>query len=78
MGLIRTPPIRICQRTGFKVPASEMRQEWTGTWVWAPYWEPKHPMLDQQPPRGERIKPDATGPGSDRHLEPGEITRDDL
>ena len=57
--------IGICQRTGFKVPADELVQEWTGLWVWAPYFEEKHPSLDQPSLRGERVRPDATGPGSD-------------
>lgn len=62
------PALRICQRTGFKVPASEMVREWTGLWVWRPYWEPKHPSLDFQAPRGERVKRDATGPENDNDL----------
>lgn len=78
MTMQRTPPIRICQRTGFKVHAAEMTEEWTGERVWGPYWEPKHPSLEVRPPRGVRIKSDAAGQGADRHLEPGEITWDDL
>lgn len=74
----RPRPKRICQRTGFEVPADSMREEWTGVRVSADWWEPKHPSIDQPPPRGERVKSDATGPDADRHLEPGEITWDDL
>lgn len=70
--------LRFCQRSGFKVPRDEMMVEWTGLRVWAPYWEPKHPSLDQPPPRGERIKMDATGEPGDIHLEPGQITPDSL
>lgn len=74
----RPPPIRICQRTGFKVRADDMREEWTGVRVYGPYWEPKHPSIDRPPPRGERIKDDATGVGADIHREPGDVTWDDL
>jgi len=71
-------PNGVCQRTGFKVPADELVEEWTGLLVWRPYWEPKHPQLDLPPPRGERVRSNATGPDTERHLEPGEITWDDL
>lgn len=64
----------ICQRTGFKVPSDELVQEWTGLWVWEPYYEPKHPSLDQPSLRGERVRPDATGPGSDNDLGPDDDT----
>jgi hypothetical protein len=64
----RSRSVGICQRTGFKVPADELVQEWTGLWVWAPYYEEKHPSLDQPSLRGERVRPDATGPGSDNDM----------
>jgi hypothetical protein len=70
---------RICSRSGFKVPADEMVVDGeTGLWVWSPYHDPRHPSRDRPPPRGERIKENATGPGTEIHLEPGEITWDDL
>jgi len=72
------PALGICQRTGFKVPANELVREWTGLLVWSPYYEEKHPMLDYEPPRGESVREDATGPEQDRYLTPGEITWDDL
>lgn len=74
----RPRTLGVCQRTGFRVPADELRQEWTGLWVWKEYWEPKHPSYDQPAPRGERLRNNATGPDTDRHVSPGEITRDDL
>jgi hypothetical protein len=68
-----------CQRTGFKVPADELVLDGeTGALVWYPYFEPRHPSRDMPAPRGERVRSNATGPGSDRNLDPGEITRDDL
>ncbi len=75
---LKSRAIGICQRTGFKVPASELVREWTGLLVWKPYWEPKHPSIDQPAPRGERVRTDATGPDGEIHYEPGDITWDDL
>lgn len=72
-------PKRICQRTGFEVPADELVEDGeTGALVWALYYDPRHPSQDMPAPRGEQIKPNATGPDTDRHLSPGEITWDDL
>ena len=31
----------VCQRTGFKVKAGTLVQEWTGAWVRADSWEPR-------------------------------------
>ena len=71
--------MRICQRTGFKVPADELVVDGeTGALVWAPYADPRHPSHDAPPPRGERVKENATGPEIERHLSAGEITWDDL
>lgn len=71
--------MRICQRTGFKVPADEIVEDGeTGLRVWAPYYDPRHPSRDMPPPRGEVVKRDASGPEIERHLEAGEITWDDL
>lgn len=77
--LSRPRPKRICQRTGFKVPADEMVIDGeTGAWVWAPFADPRHPSRDMPPPRGEVVKESATGREQERHLEAGEITWDDL
>lgn len=35
---------RICDRTGFKVKASNTRKEWNGLIVRAESWEPRHPQ----------------------------------
>lgn len=79
MSGLRPRPQRICQRTGFKVPADELVEDGeTGALVWASYWDPRHPTRDLPPPRGERVKSDATGDENDRHLEAGEIGWDDL
>lgn len=60
--------LAICQRTGFKVPADELVEEWTGLLVWGPYYEPRHPVLDYVPPRGESVRDDATGPDQDNDI----------
>jgi len=36
----------VCQRTGKKHRRSEMKQEWTGIWVYKDVWEPRQPQLD--------------------------------
>jgi hypothetical protein len=75
----RPRPKRICQRTGFKVPADQLVEDGeTNAAVWSSYRDPRHPSRDMPPPRGERVKSDATGEGADRHLEAGEIGWDDL
>lgn len=72
-------PQRVCQRSGFNVPADEMVVDGeTGAFVWREYADPRHPLYDAPAPRGERVKENATGPDQDRHLEAGEITWDDL
>ena len=72
--------VGICQRTGFKVPASQLKQEWTGLLVREASWEPRHPLLDIPAPRGERVRPDATGPDneSDNGDASGAPTLDEL
>lgn len=34
----------ICDKTGFKVKASETRMMWDGTRVWNRVWEERHPL----------------------------------
>ena len=58
--------VGICQRTGFKVKASDTVREWTGLIVRSQSCDPRHPMLDFPAPRGERVRDDATGPESER------------
>jgi hypothetical protein len=35
---------RICEKSGFRVPASETVREWTGAIVWREFFEPRHPQ----------------------------------
>lgn len=60
--------VGICQRTGFKVKASELIREWNGLWVRRQSAEPRHPMLDFPAPRGERVRDNATGPDQDNDV----------
>jgi DNA-directed RNA polymerase subunit RPC12/RpoP len=34
-----------CQRCGWTFPSEDIRKEWTGLYVCASCWEPKHPQL---------------------------------
>lgn len=58
--------VGICQRTGFKVKASNLDQEWTGLIVRSSSLDPRHPMLDFPAPRGEQVRDNATGPENER------------
>lgn len=51
-----------CQRTGFKVKASELVEEWTGLLVRPQSLDPRHPLLDFPAPRGEELRINPTGP----------------
>lgn len=68
----------ICDVCGFKMHASETSRRWDGMQVCAKDWETRHP---QDHVRGRRdkqlpavVRPEAT----DRFVEPGDITADDL
>lgn len=39
-------PFSICDRSGFRFPANEMRREWNGNLVHKSYFERKHPQLE--------------------------------
>lgn len=58
--------VGICQRTGFKVKASNLDREWTGLIVRSSSLDPRHLLLDFPAPRGERVRELATGPESER------------
>ena len=36
--------LMICDYSGFKFHASEMRKTWDGYWVHKRFWEPRHPQ----------------------------------
>lgn len=60
--------VGICQRTGFKVKASDLAQEWTGLMVRGRSLDPKHPVLDLPAPRGEELRAMPTGEPADNDL----------
>lgn len=68
-----------CDRTGFKVPASEVVRQWDGSIVWNRVAESRHP---QDFVRG--VREDTSLPfsrpvnGADRFLGDNEVTADDL
>lgn len=69
---------RICDRTGFKVHASETREEWTGAIVREQSWEPRHPQdLVRGRPDDQTVPKPRPRP-ADSFLEPGDVTEDDL
>lgn len=68
-----------CDRTGFKVPASECVREWDGKIVWREVYEPRHPQDFVRGVREDNSLPFARPvSGADRFLGTNEVTSDDL
>ena len=68
----------ICDRTGFRVYASQAKREWNGLLVREQSWEPRHP---QDTIRGVPERSRVTDPRprqANRFLGTNEVTRDDL
>ena len=67
-----------CERTGFKVPASETVREWGGKIVWNRVYEERHPQdyVRGVPERGS--VPFARPKPTDRFLSDNEVTAADL
>lgn len=57
--------VAICSRTGFKIKASNLGEEWTGLRVRDRSVDIKHPSYDMPAPRGEEVRENATGPDID-------------
>ena len=49
----------ICDRTGFKVKMSDVREEWTGHYVMNEDWEPRNPQDFPVTPRAQRTYPNS-------------------
>lgn len=64
--------VGICQRTGFKVKAEDLVEEWTGLMVRRSSCDPRHPLLDVPVPRGEELRDSPTGPESDNDIGDGD------
>jgi hypothetical protein len=68
----------ICDRTGFKIKASESRKEWNGLRVWKKHWEARQPQDKlRMYPDSQRV-PDPRPESEDVFLGPNDITIDDL
>lgn len=68
-----------CDRTGFKVPASETRREWNGQIVWEGVYEPRHPQDFVRGVRDDQTVPFARPVNTeDTFLSTNEVTKDDL
>jgi hypothetical protein len=68
----------ICDRTGFKIKASEGRYEWNGLFVRNESWEPRQP-LDFIKGIKDDQRPAVARPGAeDVFIGPGDVTSDDL
>ena len=69
----------ICQRSGFRVKAGTLIQEWTGLWVKPEFFEPRN-MQDFVRSKAERLtgaqRPESTVMVDD--LYPNGVTSDDL
>jgi len=68
----------ICERTGFKIRASDAMREWNGAIVRKQSYEPRHPQDfvrgRKDDTRPELVRPEQT----DYFLSDNEVTRDDL
>jgi hypothetical protein len=70
---------RICDRSGFKVKASETRREWTGRIVRVEDWEPRHPQdFVRARPDHQSVAFPRPEPASDTFLNPNEVNPGDL
>lgn len=67
-----------CDRTGFKVPASETVREWDGKVVWNRVYEPRHPQDFVRGVREDGTVHDARPRPADRFLGDNEVTSADL
>ena len=67
-----------CDRTGFKLKASECQKEWTGRIVRKKSWEPRHPQDFIEGRDDDQSVPDARPWPTDKFLSANEVTVDDL
>lgn len=68
----------ICDRTGFKVKASQTRREWNGLRVMNSVWDPRHPQDFVSSKADHQAVPDPRGEGANVFLSATEVTPDDL
>ena len=67
-----------CDRTGFKVKASECQMEWNGLLVRSESWEARHPQDTIRGVKDDQSVPIARPKGDPTFVPSGGITVDDL
>ena len=67
-----------CDRTGFKMKASECQKEWTGRIIRKKSWDPRHPQDFIEVSTDDQAVPDARPWPTDKFLSVNEVTVDDL
>ena len=70
--------LNICQRTGFKVPAGTLVQEWNGLYVRPQSFEPRHAMDFQRGVPEEQQKGSVSPEQDDTFLSTNEVSASDL
>lgn len=68
----------ICDRTGFKIKASEARREWNGLLVHKSVWEPRHPQDFVKGTRDVQSPPFTRGESTDTFVGPLSLEGDAL
>lgn len=67
-----------CQRSGFKVPSSEIVREWNGLLVWNRFAEARHPQDMVKGVKDDQSVPFGNPRPTDVFLDTNEVTSDDL
>lgn len=68
----------ICDRTGFKVKASQTRKEWNGLRVLNRVWEPRHPQDFLTSKADHQAVPDPRSESADVFVGTNEVQPGDL
>lgn len=68
----------ICDRSGFKVRASECRKTWDGLFVHKSHFEPRHPQDFVRGIRDSQRVPISRPRGEDRFLTTNQVQPEDL
>jgi len=68
----------ICDRTGFKIKASQAKKQWDGLLVKKSVWEARHPQDFIRSKPDHQSVPDPRTEGNDYFLSANEVSVDDL
>ena len=68
----------ICDRSGFKLKASETKKEWDGVRVYKGFYEERHPQDFVSSSEDNQSVPDGRPEGTDIFLSPNEVQPGDL